>query len=79
MSFYLLKVLFTGLLVVLITEVSKVSGKIGGIITAMPLTTLLVVFWLYYEMFQMKKFQIMSKILYILYYLLCLCLLFFQF
>ena len=49
MSFYLLKVLFTGLLVVLITEVSKVSGKIGGIITAMPLTTLLVVFWLYYE------------------------------
>ena len=49
MSFYLLKVLFTGFLIVLITEVSKVSGKIGGIITAMPLTTLLVVFWLYYE------------------------------
>ncbi len=49
MSFYLLKVLFTGCLIVLITEVSKVSGKIGGIITAMPLTTLLVVFWLYYE------------------------------
>ena len=49
MSFYLLKVLFTGCLIVLITEVSKVSGKIGGIITAMPLTTILVVFWLYYE------------------------------
>ena len=49
MSFYLLKVLFTGCLIVLITEVSKISGKIGGIITAMPLTTILVVFWLYYE------------------------------
>ena len=49
MSFYLFKVLFTGCLIVLITEVTKVSGKIGGIITAMPLTTLIVVFWLYYE------------------------------
>ena len=49
MSFYIFKVIFTGCLIVLITEVSKVSGKVGGIITAMPLTTLLVVFWLYYE------------------------------
>ena len=49
MSFYIFKILFTGFLVVLITEVAKVSGKLGGIITAMPLTTLLVVFWLYYE------------------------------
>ena len=49
MSFYIFKVIFTGCLIVLITEVAKVSGKIGGIITAMPLTTLLVVFWLYYE------------------------------
>ena len=49
MSFYIIKVIFTGCLIVLITEVTKVSGKVGGIITAMPLTTLLVVFWLYYE------------------------------
>lgn len=49
MGLYIFKVLLTGFLVVLITEVSKVSGKLGGIITAMPLTTLLVVFWLYYE------------------------------
>ena len=49
MSFYIFKVIFTGCLIVLITEVTKVSGKVGGIITAMPLTTFLVVFWLYYE------------------------------
>ena len=36
-------------MIVLITEVSKISGKLGGIITAMPLTTLMVIFWLYYE------------------------------
>ena len=49
MSLYLLKVLFTGFLVVLITEITKHSGKLGGILTAMPLTTLLVLFWLYFE------------------------------
>ena len=49
MSFYIFKVIFTGCLIVLITEVAKVSGKLGGIITAMPLTTLLVILWLYYE------------------------------
>ena len=49
MGFYLFKLLFTGLLIVLITEIAKVSGKLGGIITAMPLTTLLVILWLYYE------------------------------
>ena len=49
MSFYIIKVIFTGCLIVLITEVTKVSGKVGGIITAMPLTTLLVILWLYYE------------------------------
>ncbi len=34
MSFYIFKVIFTGCLIVLITEVAKVSGKLGGIITA---------------------------------------------
>ena len=49
MSFYLLKVLFTGCLVVIITEIVKINAKIGAVITALPLTTLLVIFWLYYE------------------------------
>ena len=49
MSYYVFKIVFTGFLIVLITEITKVSGKLGGIITAMPLTTLIVVFWLYFE------------------------------
>ena len=49
MIFYLIKVLFTVFLIITITEISKISGKLGGIITAMPLTTLLVICWLYYE------------------------------
>ena len=49
MSYYIFKIVFTGILIVIITEIAKVSGKLGGIITAMPLTTLIVVFWLYYE------------------------------
>ena len=49
MSYYIFKIVFTGILIVIITEITKVSGKLGGIITAMPLTTLIVVFWLYYE------------------------------
>ncbi|MBF97232.1 MAG: hypothetical protein CFH34_01111 [Alphaproteobacteria bacterium MarineAlpha9_Bin4] len=49
MTFYIFKILFTVILIFIITEISKISGKLGGIITAMPLTTLLVIFWLYYE------------------------------
>ncbi len=49
MSYYIFKIVFTGFFIVLITEITKVSGKLGSIITAMPLTTLIVVFWLYYE------------------------------
>ena len=49
MSYYIFKIVFTGFLIVLITEITKVSGKLGGIITAMPITTLIVVFWLYFE------------------------------
>ena len=49
MIFYILKILFTVFLIIIITEIAKISGKLGGIITAMPLTTLLVIFWLYYE------------------------------
>ena len=49
MIFYIIKVLFTVFLIITITEIAKISGKLGGIITAMPLTTLLVICWLYYE------------------------------
>ncbi len=49
MSFYIFKIIFSGLLIASITEIVKYSGKLGGIITALPLTTIIVLCWLYYE------------------------------
>ncbi len=49
MLFYLTKLLITAGLIVLISETAKRSDKLGGIIAAMPLTTFLVIFWMYYE------------------------------
>ncbi len=49
MIFYVFKVLITGFLIVIITEVAKINTKLGGIITAMPIITLSVLFWLYFE------------------------------
>ncbi len=49
MSFYIFKILFTGILVLIITEVAKINTKVGGVITALPIMTFLVIFWLHIE------------------------------
>ena len=36
-------------LIVLISEIAKVNDKLGGLIAAMPIITLLVILWMYYE------------------------------
>jgi len=46
---YALKVLLTAVLVVAISEVSKRSTLLGGIIASLPLTSLLAFIWLYGE------------------------------
>jgi hypothetical protein len=46
---YALKVLLTAVLVVAISEVSKRSTLVGGIIASLPLTSLLAFIWLYGE------------------------------
>ncbi len=43
------KYLITATLIVLISEVAKRSDKLGGLIAALPLVTLLTLFWLYFE------------------------------
>ena len=47
--FVLLKILITTLIIVIITEVAKFNDRIGGLIAALPITTFIVLFWLYYE------------------------------
>lgn len=49
MSFIIIKVLVSAVFIVIITEVAKRSILLGGMLAAMPLTTVLAMFWLYYE------------------------------
>ena len=49
MAFILTKLFFTAGFIVLITEMAKRSDKCGGMIAALPLTTLLVIFWMHFE------------------------------
>ena len=43
------KILITSLIIVLVSEIAKLNDRIGGLIAAMPLTTFLILFWMYYE------------------------------
>ncbi len=49
MFYIITKILITSTLIVLISEIAKTNDKLGGLIAAMPITTLLIISWLYYE------------------------------
>lgn len=49
MTWIITKYFITAGLVVLISEVAKRSDKIGALIAALPLVTVLTLFWLYFE------------------------------
>jgi hypothetical protein len=49
MTWMMTKYLITGGLVVLISEVAKRSYKISALIAALPLVTVLTLFWLYFK------------------------------
>lgn len=54
--FYLfLKILVTSSIIVLITEIVKFNDRLGGIIAALPITTFIILFWLYYEKSSLEK------------------------
>ena len=55
MLFYITKVLFTSVLIVSVTEIAKRSDKLGGLVAALPLTTILIIFWMYFEGFSNEK------------------------
>ena len=66
--FFLTKLFVTAGIIVLVTEVAKRSDKFGGLIAALPLTTLLVILWMYYEGASLEK--ISNHIGYTLFFLL---------
>lgn len=49
------KYLLTAAIVVLVSEVAKRSDKLGGLVAALPLMTLLTLIWLYVEKQPMDK------------------------
>ena len=49
MIFLLIKIIVTAGLIVLISEIAKINDKLGGLIAAMPIMTLLVILWMYYD------------------------------
>lgn len=67
MLFILFKVFITACLIVAITEIAKIHDRIGGLIAAMPITTFLILFWLYFE--NMSTNKIANHITYTLIYL----------
>lgn len=55
MKFIIIKYLVTAVVVVLVSELAKASDKLGGLIAALPLVTLLAMIWLYVEKQPMSK------------------------
>lgn len=49
MSYYIVKVAVTAVLVVLISEISKRSSFIGAVLASVPLTSVLAMLWLYLD------------------------------
>ena len=49
MSFIIAKVAITAALIVAISEIAKHSDRWGGLVAALPLTTVFVICWMYFE------------------------------
>ncbi len=67
MLFLITKIIVTAAIIVLISEIAKVNDKLGGLIAAMPIMTLLVILWMYYDGNSNEK--ISSHISYTLFYI----------
>ncbi|HSA07414.1 MAG TPA: DUF3147 family protein [Candidatus Gastranaerophilales bacterium] len=48
-AFFIIKILISAVIIAVVTEIAKKYTSIGGLIAAMPITTLLSIFWLYFE------------------------------
>ena len=55
MSYIFIKYFITAAVVVLVSEFAKASDKLGGLIAALPLVTVLTLIWLYVENQPMSK------------------------
>ena len=55
MTFILIKLFATAAVIVLISEIAKISDKLGALIASLPLITFLTLIWLYVEKQEQEK------------------------
>ena len=60
MSWYITKVVITALLIVLISEISKISSMIGAILASIPLVSVLAMMWLYIDTKDVERISQLS-------------------
>lgn len=61
MLFYVIKVIVTAVIIVIISEISKRSSLIGGILASIPLISFLSFIWIYVETKSTEKIAILSS------------------
>jgi predicted permease len=61
MVFYLVKLLISAALIVLISEISKRTGYLGGLIASLPLVSLLAIGWMWFETHDAAKIAGFSR------------------
>jgi len=61
MAFYLVKLFVSAALIVVISEVSKRTGFLGGLIASLPLVSLLAIGWLWFETHDTAKIADFSR------------------
>ena len=60
MTYYVLKVLISAILIVAISEIAKRSSFIGGLIASLPLVSVLAFIWLYLDTRSVEKIGALS-------------------
>jgi len=61
MSYYILKILITTILIVVISEISKRSSLVGAILASIPLVSVLAMMWLYIDTKDISKVSALSS------------------
>jgi hypothetical protein len=61
MTFYLVKLLVSAGLIVVISEVAKRTGYLGGLIASLPLVSLLAIGWMWFETHDAAKIADFSR------------------
>lgn len=60
MTYYILKILITTMLIVLISEIAKRSTFLGAILSSIPLVSVLAMIWLYIDTKDISKVSTLS-------------------